>query len=124
MNLYIPNKNNNTVSFLFRLLRELNVIKNNVRISFNNDSSVEVSRENISGSEKIEDKQLRRRISGSISTPKFINKAYGPFDCTLSPISAWRLTNANPKDPWNSTCQLKSTILDRGNINLIIKLEF
>ncbi|XP_055838196.1 serine/threonine-protein kinase haspin homolog isoform X2 [Episyrphus balteatus] len=99
--------------FGVKLLRELNVIKNNVRISFNNDSSVEVSRENISGSEKIEDKQLRRRISGSISTPKFIHKAYGPFDCTLSPISAWRLTNANPKDQWNSTCQLKSTILDR-----------
>ncbi|XP_055921436.1 serine/threonine-protein kinase haspin homolog [Eupeodes corollae] len=95
------------------LLRELNLLKPNVRISFNNDSSVEVSKENISYTEKPDNKILGKRTSGSISTPKFINKAVGPFDCHLSPITSWRLTNAYQKDSWDPSCKLKSTILDR-----------
>lgn len=95
------------------LLRELNVLKPNVRVSFNNDSSIEVSRENVSALEKLEDKIKRRRTHGTISTPKIFNKAHGPFDCNISPISTWRLSYTNQIDGWNSTsCVLKSVMSD------------
>lgn len=98
----------------FSILRELNLIKRDVRASFNMNSSYENSSSELATPRRQEDqvqstsalpkmhhlsvpkanlpRKFNKLLKGShISTPVKSNVASKPFKCTLSPIGPWEL---------------------------------
>lgn len=96
---------------LFSNLRELNLIKKNVRKSFNMDSSVENSNPNILSVDDCSFPNARNNLTNagdklsvinkfgnSISTPFAKRFPDNLFDCALSPIGGMKLDGYLPKD--------------------------
>ncbi|KAH8263581.1 hypothetical protein KR044_010856, partial [Drosophila immigrans] len=90
-------------------LRELNIIKKNVRASFNIDSSVENSNPDILSVSEISVHNpnfldiggdrlgLKRKNGNSISTPCVKRVSSHLFHCALSPITSMKLDSLKPK---------------------------
>ncbi|XP_030246301.1 putative serine/threonine-protein kinase haspin homolog isoform X2 [Drosophila navojoa] len=102
-------------------LRELNLIKKNVRKSFNLDSSVENSNPNIlsidncflrstrNNHTNADDKlSITNKFGNSISTPFAKRFPDNLFDCALSPIGGMKLDGFLPKDLGKHGQQRKS----------------